>query len=291
MVTAINRVICFFQQKKKHIQTHILMGTMIAAMALAAAMQTQSPYIQMADSVDMYLQHEKWQDAERCILGALRAEPGNPANPMLVTNLGIVRNRMERYDEALESFDLALSRMPRSTVALTGRAEALVALQRNKEALEALDTATAIDSTLTLPLSMKAYLILKDNRPEEALESFRRMTGYDDVRALGYGGIGDCEAALGRDKEAIEAYKQALAIEERSEWRLRAGLLLLSAKDLEGAAEQANLGLKSAPRDGNMFILMSLIHRARFETTEAETAKKLAIDHGADPDLIHLYLE
>lgn len=248
-------------------------------------------YIQYADSADNYIKINDWKRAENAILSALRSDPANPSNPMLVINLGIVRNHLGQFEKALESFDLALARIPNSTIALTGRAEAFTGLHRLNDAVSDLDRALSVDSTLTLPLTMKGFLLVRLQRPDEALLVFDRLTRQNPDIALGHAGKGDCLAVSGKSQEAIEAYKQALKLEERPEWRLRTGLLMLENGDLEGASEQARLSIEANPRDGNIYILMSMIHRKRFETAEAEVAEKMAVDLGADSEFIEIYLK
>ena len=43
-------------------------------------------YIALADSADMLIKSEKWDEAEKTILTALRLEPGNFTNAMLLSN-------------------------------------------------------------------------------------------------------------------------------------------------------------------------------------------------------------
>ncbi len=248
-------------------------------------------YLQYADSADMYIKRGEWDKAEKAIVSALRSEPANPANPLLLTNLGIVRNHLGEYDRAIESFDIALSRFPNSTVALTGRAESYIAIEETAKALGDLNRAIDVDSTLSLPLTMKGYLLLKLNRPAAALETFDRLVSLEPKNNLALAGRADSYAGLGRNREAVEAYKEALAVEERPEWRLRCGLLLLELDDLEGAAEQARQSIAANPRDGNIYILMALLHRRRYESHEATIAEKMARDLDADPELMSVYLD
>lgn len=268
----------------------LLRFVLLSVLVMWGAVGSAQSYLQYADSADTYIGARNWVAAERAILNALRAEPANPSNPLLVTNLGIVRNHLENYSGAIESFDLALARIPKSTVALTGRAEALIALNRRDEALLDLDRAIEVDSMLTLPLTMKGFLLLQENRTEEALPVFNRLIQLQPEEPLSLAGHGDCLASLSRSKEAIESYKKALDKREQPEWRFRAGLLLLDDGDIEGAAEQARLSIAANPRDGNIYILMALIHKKRFENHEAEVASKMARDFGADPELIRHYI-
>ena len=62
------------------------------------------------------VQHE--QDslslAEKYIEQALKMEPANPHNALLFSNLGTIQRRQHRYEQALDSYTLALNIAPRA---------------------------------------------------------------------------------------------------------------------------------------------------------------------------------
>ena len=59
-------------------------------MSAASSQTLTRTYIELADSADNYMKRERWEDAERMIMGALRHEPANRSNWLLWSNLGLV---------------------------------------------------------------------------------------------------------------------------------------------------------------------------------------------------------
>ena len=58
-------------------------------------MTASSPrYLALVDSADNYIKRERWTDAEQTLLSALRLEPGNFTNSLLLSNLGVVRTNL-----------------------------------------------------------------------------------------------------------------------------------------------------------------------------------------------------
>ena len=60
--------------------------------------------------------------AEKYIEQALKMEPANPHNALLFSNLGTIQRRQHRYEQALDSYTLALNIAPRAIPALMNRA-------------------------------------------------------------------------------------------------------------------------------------------------------------------------
>jgi len=73
---------------------HIL-SLLLLCFALCHEAHASSPqYLALSDSADNLIKKERWKDAEAVILSALRLEPGNFANSLLLSNLGVVRTNM-----------------------------------------------------------------------------------------------------------------------------------------------------------------------------------------------------
>ena len=137
----------------------ILTFASIMVCALLSGAQTlTSTYVELADSADRYIRAERWQDAERVIVKALRHEPANRSNYLLWSNLGIVRERQENYPGALEAYGIGLASAPRSTMLLTNRARTYLATGQLAAARADLDSALDVDSTLQWPRKMRGVI-------------------------------------------------------------------------------------------------------------------------------------
>jgi Tfp pilus assembly protein PilF len=148
-----------------------------------------------------------------CILGSIFAGLGAPADavPLLQravaadgTNhlahhqLAMVFMELRRHDDALRSFDSALSLKPDFAPALLHRGYALRALERPEEALASFSALVRLDPALAQALCAKADALQDLQRPEEALCSYddaiRRRPDY----AQAHYNKGLCLLQLGR---------------------------------------------------------------------------------------------
>jgi tetratricopeptide (TPR) repeat protein len=78
--------------------------------------------MQWVDSADIYIEQKEWLKAENALLNALRAEPANAQNSLLLSNLGTVQRYCGKYQEALDTYSMALFMTPRSSTLLRNRA-------------------------------------------------------------------------------------------------------------------------------------------------------------------------
>ena len=128
---------------------HLIATIIFALLASAAAADT---YYQWVDSADIYIEQGEWAKAETALQNALRTEPANAQNSLLLSNLGTVQRYCGKYQEALQSYTMALFMTPRSTTLL-----------RNRAALYA-----EMDS-LDLACADYSHLIILDDTDEDAL--------------------------------------------------------------------------------------------------------------------------
>ena len=109
-------------------------------------------YYQWVDSADIYIDAGEWEKAEAALQNALRLEPANAQNSLLLSNLGTVQRYCGKYQEALDTYSMALFMTPRSTTLLRNRA----ALYAEMDSLE-------------LACADYSHLIILDDSDEDAL--------------------------------------------------------------------------------------------------------------------------
>ncbi len=251
-------------------------------------------YIAYADSADYYIRQEKWGMAEQMILNALRLEPANRENYILLNNLGEVRMRENRLNEAIESFSLGLNLAPRSVVLLTNRGAALMAVNDRDGALADFDRALQSDSTFFRALRLRGYLRLVNKDLKGATSDFKQLLTVckeksDSVGA--YAGLGEVAFAEGNNTSADTLFSKALELDYSAELLMRRGWVRLAAERLTEAFYDAS---EAIGIDGSMaeaYILRGYLYRRRLELREAEADRKRAIILGAEPELIRQFFE
>jgi Tfp pilus assembly protein PilF len=133
-------------------------------------------------------QQGKAEEAEGLIAAALKL---NPQDGSALANYGNVLTLLGRFDEALQSYDRALTVAPDAET-LRNRAHALQSLNRPGEALASYDAALQRDPNDAQSWFKRGVLLGELGRPDESLASYDRVLALQPghVEALNNRGYG-----------------------------------------------------------------------------------------------------
>lgn len=262
----------------------LVLTGLCASMSVCAQAYTFS-YIERADSADRYIRQERWDDAERNLKAALRLEPGNPGNALLLSNLGFVQTRMGKVDEAIESYTVSLAIAPRSAVVLSNRGMAYLDAGHAKEALADFDASLAIDSMRTMPLKWRGLLLLETNDIPRARHDLMRLVSIDPEDPLAFEGLARCDMAEGNFRGAVSHISKAISLESSAERFFLKASAEIDATMLPEAAETLREAIREFPRYGNLYLLRARLHQLNYRPSDAETDRKTALANGGDPEL------
>lgn len=251
-------------------------------------------YLQLADSAQFFIGKEKWSDAARCTREALRLDPGNVGNVMLFNNLGLAAGMEGKIGEAMQCFDIALSRAPKSIPVLTSKAKIQIKASDTEGAMETLNSIIELDSIAEWPLQTRGLLKMRAAEYKEAFDDFMKLTKSYPENTWGPGGLAKCMELQGHLAEAAGYYADAIARtnpddEDRVEFQL--GLIenLGHIGKLTEALETAKEAINDNPHDGRLYLLRGWIKKLLLIYREAEADKKLAIDYGVDYQTIERF--
>jgi tetratricopeptide (TPR) repeat protein len=120
--------------------------------------------------------------------------------------------RRMQFDEALETFDKAISLNPEITEAWNNRGVALFRLGRDEDALESYNRALSLDPQNLDALRNKGFVLRSMGRLDEALECYNSIlkAGGD---ALDMEAMAAVLAGMGRPEEALQCMLQAIEIQ------------------------------------------------------------------------------
>lgn len=259
-------------------------------------------YMQYVDSADKFIKKAMWKEAEETTIAALRTMPGNKLNYLLWSNLGDIRANMEQYDEAIEAFTIGLASRPDYIPLLNKRAYTLLKMNRTEEAVADIDAALQIDSLAEWPMKMHAILSLqnaeeaaKQKNPnvaqlyKNAEKEMSRLAKHHPNCATGFEGLGRIAIQRGDVEQADKLLRQAIEIEPESSTYFTLILLNIENGRHQTVREDVNNALKRYPKDGNLYLLKSVIHKMDYETKESEKFKKIAIGYGANHQLVEQF--
>ena len=247
-------------------------------------------YLALVDSADNYLRQERWGQAEDLLLKALRLEPANFNNSLLLSNLGVAQTYEGRYDEALESFRLGLSISPKSSTIRNNRAKTYIFMKENAKAIEDLNESLEIDSIQEWPLQMKGLLLMENGNLEDARKSLTSLVRHFPKNDVAIASLGKLAEIEGKNEDALRYYDEALRLSDdptTRSWRI---LLKISLERFSDAAVDIQEGLKRYPDIPDFYIWRGYLHRLNYRMEEAQADKKIALSKGADQQFIDNFI-
>lgn len=155
---------------------------LIVALLLAISVQlkAQSPnYLEWVERSATHIDNNNLDSAAISLQKAMRLDPANENNSVLLLNLGIIQRQQRNYDDAFISFTASLSNNPIPDIVLHNRASLLMELGRFDEAME--------DYNLLItdfPDDIEAYyrrgvLFLEENNRVKAEADFKKSEEID----------------------------------------------------------------------------------------------------------------
>ena len=248
---------------------------------------TSPRYMELADSADFFIERENWPKAEEKIIQALRIEPANFTNSLLLANLGLVQTSMGEYEKALQSLTLGLNIAPRSTVILNNRAHTYILVDDIEKAEADLDKSLEIDSLQEWPLQTRAFLYLQKSDFENAGQIFDKMMSNFPENPSVYTGKATIAEALGNTEEALAFYSKALSLDPTDDETREAYIfLIIKQENYSEARSKLREALEINPENPMFYLLRGYLHRLNFRPDEALADKKIAISKGLDPKLV-----
>lgn len=272
----------------RHQNTSIL-RSIIATVALLTAFGSlhlsAKKYEAYIDSADNYASHQHYTEAARCYREALKANPASPLNSKIFANLGICLTETGQFGLALEAFDVALVREPKSAPILTSRAKTYILTNNTEDALKDLDSALSVDSIYLSALRLRGNLHMLDSDYAAAMSDFRVINRHYPDDETGLTGLARCFEHASELRQAIEFYKQALHVSDDPDTNVALAGALINDNQLTEAREHIREAIRRHPRCANLYLMRGVVHQRMFQPEEAATDKKTAINLGADPDM------
>lgn len=250
----------------------------------------ETPYIVYTDSADIYIKRNRFTDAERCLLTALRSEPDNSSNYLLLSNLGIVRKKTGNIGGALEAFDAGVAMAPHSTVLRLNRAMTLMGINMREEALTDFEAALEVDSLSESALSFSSMLYLEKSDSVKAKPLIERLMNFYPDNSAAYMSKANLHLLSGDIKGAIPYFKEAIKRDDSEEYYEIAIINCLKDDMFAEGDEFVAEALKKYPRYGNFYVLRALSHKKKYQNDLAIMDLRLAKEYNADEDMLQIYL-
>ncbi|MBR4824388.1 MAG: tetratricopeptide repeat protein [Spirochaetaceae bacterium] len=194
-------------------------------------------------------------------------------NPEVHTALGNLLLHKERYEEAGNEFDKALSLNKEFVDALSGKISSLEKLGRKDDAYDLLLQMEQIgpdDVNLTLQC---AHFLMNIGKYNESSKRIRKILDIDPNNADALALLGEYLLINGEDTKALHCFEKAVKLKpENIKYRFEAARHLFDLGNFEAAELEMRYYLASMPEDCEAWIYLGIIYS---ELAEIENAVKV----------------
>ena len=259
------------------------------AIKIIAQEQDHSEYLNYVGEADKAIEEGRWYDAAAHLESAMRLEPGNPTNVLLMSNLGLVRLNAGEDSLALAILNDAHRIAPSSVIVLNNRAKVLQAMGRTSEAYNDYSLIIDIDSTAIEPRFMHGIMSVYSGDTITAKKDFavlQTLAPDSESTAIGLAAL---YTATNRPLDAIIQYTKLINKNpDIEDYSGRAACYLLTEQLNDAAADIAE-GLRINPNDAEFYLYRAYLNKLRYRAEDAEADLKQALKLGADPNRAKLF--
>lgn len=263
--------------------TFIISALLFAPLAAKASENgTESLYFKKIDEADKACAEGLWHEAENALVEALRAEPANPSNVLLISNLGIIRFNMGQDSLAIATLNDAHSMAPASVTILSNRAKVLAANGYDEEAYLDYSRIIELDSleiSARLPRCLYA-LRRHDFRTAKSDMEFMEQNFPGKIETEIAGAA--VRSGTGDFAGAIPYYSRILLERKDPEYYSGRAYCYLLTGSLQEASDDINSALAITPADGELYLYRAALNKMRYRPADAEADARKAVELGVD---------
>lgn len=249
-------------------------------------------YEEMVIKAMEFAKEKDYIGAELAMKAALKEEPANPGNGMLLFNLGTFQRNQGKLEEALISYNAAIAKFPKPTMLLHSRAALYCQMDKLDNALIDYSTIISEDPNDTEAYYRRGLIYLAKNSLLEAENNFDKILKIDPDNLNAKSAV--CMLLKRQEKwdEAEIIYSYLLSKNKtnaelylnRAECYLQMGKLARTQNDLEKAA---TYGYTDSP----LYVLRGQLRLAQYDKLSAKSDFLTAKELGTAADIINPLLE
>lgn len=244
--------------------------------------EIESFYMRKVEEADKACAEGRWFDAERALLEALRSEPANQSNVLLMSNLGLIRYNMGLDSLAIATLNEAHFIAPSSVTILSNRARIYASKGFEEEAYRDYDKILQLDSLELSARLPHCLYALRRHDFRTAKDDFEFMKRNFDGKieteiagAVVLSGIGDYAGA-------IPYYSRVLKERKEPEYYGGRAYCYLLTNSLQEASNDINAALELSPNDGELYLYRAALNKMRYRPADADADAKKAVELGVD---------
>ena len=250
-----------------------------------------SIYLDLIGKADTAIAQQDWAGAESLLLSALRSQPSNPANILLLSNLAMIRFQQGNDSIALATINDAYAIAPKSITVLSNRARINKAMGNIDDAFLDYSKIIEIDSTNIDAWYMHGMIALSKTDIKTALHDFNNLEQIAPNDLLTFDALSTYYFYIQDFNKAIPYFKKLIALNNSADYYYDKIICLLFDDQLSEASADINDALKLYPTNGKFYLLKAYLNRIYYRNSDAEVDIKKAIELGIPKHEAKVWLE
>lgn len=238
-----------------------------------------------------YIDSKEYAAAEETLKQAMRKEPANPGNILLLSNLGTIQRELGKNNEALISYNSALAKYPNTTPILMNRAALYCDMDSLNLAMNDYNKILSFDQDNINALYQRGLLYLTEKNLLAAESDFEHILEIQPKNIKAKSSLAFAQKSRG-DWQAAEAIYTDLIYEYKqiSDLYVNRAECYLQLKKLGRAKEDLQKAQEMGYEDPFLYILKGQLAIQQFDKLTAKRNFETALELGANKEVIDNYL-
>ena len=255
-----------------------------------ADLDTETPYFQAIDSAQTYIYSHDWHEAEQWLVKAIKADPDNPNNSLLLSNIATLQRYQGRLADAVKNYSLALDMTPHAVTLLLNRAALYVEMDSVQLAVDDYERVRELDVYNTEARYSLGVLVMERGDTRRAEDLFNEIKRINPNSGLYHEGMGLLHKRQGNYSRAAELFTQVIKVQPSAQLLGNRADCYLVMKRLNDAEDDIRTALEMDPRDAYLYVLRAKLHKLRFQRDDMDRDIDTAVALGLSRDYINSQL-
>lgn len=247
---------------------------------MSIPVDTSTIYFALIDSAQNCIDNKQWNRAERFFLDAIRSEPGNPSNSLLLSNIATIQRRQGRLNEAIKNYSMAIDLTPNAVTLLLNRAAVYTLIDSIALAQADYERIMKIDDRDVESRYNHGMLALNTGDSKTAQHDFDDILRINPNSGLAKQGQGYVFKHAGEFEKAAQCFSEVIKVKPTSTLLANRADCYLATKRLNDASLDIANALELDPDDPFIYVLRAKLNKIRFNRADMERDIKLAVAHG-----------
>ena len=252
-----------------------------------ADIDTETPYFQYIDSAQNYIYSHDWPMAEQWLMKAFKAEPDNPSNSMVLSNIATLQRYQGKLADAVRNYSLALDMTPHAVTLLLNRAALYVEMDSIRRAEDDYERVCELDMYNTEARYSLGVLAMEHGDTKRAEDLFTEIKRINPNSGLYYEGMGLLHKRNGNHGRAAEMFTQVIKVQPSAQLLGHRADCYLAMKRLNDAEEDIRTALEMNPDDPYLYLLRAKLDKLRFQREDMNHDIDTAVSLGLSRDYIN----